>query len=123
MTQFGCHTHFKILIEVPHPNTNIFSSNLEELEIDLCEKWGGGRAIRPWRCHSPGPQTPTGLLIAHNTSVTGKAHKVEPAGILVCFLSSLGNALPLIRAPQAWTAKMEKSEYPVPVVNPCIKLE
>ena len=30
MTKFGCHTHFKILLEVPNPN--IFSSNLDELE-------------------------------------------------------------------------------------------
>ena len=28
--RFGCHTYFKILLEVPQPNS--FSSNLDELE-------------------------------------------------------------------------------------------
>ena len=28
-TRFGCHTHFKILLQVSHPNTNIFSSNIK----------------------------------------------------------------------------------------------
>ena len=30
--QFSCHTHFKISLEVPHPNQNIFRLNLDELE-------------------------------------------------------------------------------------------
>ena len=38
MKQFSCHTHFKILLEVPHPNSNIFSSSLDDLEIDLGDK-------------------------------------------------------------------------------------
>ena len=32
MTQFGCRTHFEILLEAPHPDADIFSSNLDELE-------------------------------------------------------------------------------------------
>ena len=38
MEQFGCHTHFKILLEDSHPNHCIFSSNLDE--IDLGDKLG-----------------------------------------------------------------------------------
>ena len=30
--QFGCHAHLKVLLEVPHPNPNIFSLNLNELD-------------------------------------------------------------------------------------------
>ena len=30
--QFGCHAHFSVLLEVPHPIPNIFSSNFDELD-------------------------------------------------------------------------------------------
>ena len=32
MTQFGCHIHLKIMLNVPHPRPNNFSLNLDELE-------------------------------------------------------------------------------------------
>ena len=34
MTQFGCHTHIKILQEVSHPYHNSFSSIFDELGSD-----------------------------------------------------------------------------------------
>ena len=37
--QFSCHAHFKILLEVTHPNPKRFSSNLAKLGIDLGKKW------------------------------------------------------------------------------------
>ena len=42
MRQFICHTHLKILQEVPHPYPNIFSSNLNELEYSFWQEAGGG---------------------------------------------------------------------------------
>ena len=62
---FGCHdlklcrnliaTRFNILLEVPHPNPDIFSLNLDELEIDLGEKWGDkSSAVPSWRRYCEG---------------------------------------------------------------------
>ena len=54
MTYFDCHTHFKILLESPHPKTNIFSFNLDELE-NLLKKWGDGNKylrVPLWHRHN-----------------------------------------------------------------------
>ena len=40
--RFGCDAHFKVLLEIPHPNPNIFSSNLGKLENLSWREVGGG---------------------------------------------------------------------------------
>ena len=46
MTQLCCHTHFAIVLEVPHPNPNLSHRIRTNLKIDLGENYegeGGGR--------------------------------------------------------------------------------
>ena len=51
VTRFGCHTHFKILLEFPHPNPKTFSSNLNEL---VHWSWG--------ELEGAGPPVPRGTV-------------------------------------------------------------
>jgi len=51
MKQFGCHTHCKIFLEVPYLNSNISSSNLNNIENWSWEKVGG--ASPPSPIHGP----------------------------------------------------------------------
>ena len=48
MMYFGCYTHFKILLELPYSNLNIFSTILDELEnLSSREVRGGQVPVSP----------------------------------------------------------------------------